>query len=58
VSADEQFAAAWLAELWPVCREWHQTRDERLDAEARNAYAQRNAQPGDDTPVLPEKRAS
>jgi hypothetical protein len=36
---DEQRAAlrdAWLSELWPVCREHHQTKDERLDAQARN----------------------
>jgi hypothetical protein len=54
----EAFRDMWLAEMWKPVPEWHQAKDERLDAEARNAYAHRNAQPGDDTPDGPESRVA
>lgn len=45
--ADREYAALWLREMWATVPEWRQTRDERADAEARNArYAQ-----GGDNPV-------
>jgi len=33
----ESYAALWLSECWKPCPEHHQTKDERLDAQARNA---------------------
>lgn len=35
MSADE-YAVVWLSELWRPVPEWHQTKDERADAKARN----------------------
>lgn len=35
-STDEVRTAAWLSEMWPTCREWHQTRDEKNAATVRN----------------------
>jgi len=36
----------WLAELWKPCPEWHQTKDERQDAHARNdALAESRGEP-------------
>jgi hypothetical protein len=32
----EAYRLAWLREMWSACPESHQTKDERLDAEARN----------------------
>lgn len=42
--AQVDYAALWLAEMWAPVREWQQTKDERIDAAARNQrYAPRQA---------------
>ena len=32
----EAFRDLWMSECWKPVPEWHQTKDERLDAQARN----------------------
>jgi hypothetical protein len=43
---EREYARLWLSECWAPVPEWRQTRDERADAETRNA---RYAQPGDES---------
>ena len=46
MSADESYAALWLSEMWKPVPEWRQSKDERLDAEARNgALAESRGEP-------------
>jgi hypothetical protein len=32
----ESYRDLWMSECWKPVREWHQTKDERLDVQARN----------------------
>jgi hypothetical protein len=34
---EREYARLWLSECWAPVPEWRQTRDERADAETRNA---------------------
>lgn len=36
MTPDEILRDVWLAEMWRPCPEWHQTKDEKADAKARN----------------------
>lgn len=50
----ERLRDAFLAEMWPTCREWHAPLNERADAEARNAILAAV----DDVPDSVDRKAS